>query len=169
MTPNYLKELNPNPKDDDIHLDEDIDPKTGKRKHIYTILGKENHNYMSITTYIHTLFEEFNEDQVIQNILNSNKMNSKSYEYYGMNEKDIKNHWEKGKNDGTALHYDIECFYNNIKRNNTSIEWGYFINFVMDHANLVPFRTEFRLYSSSLKICGTIDMLFKNPNGTYDM
>jgi len=42
-------------------------------------------------------------------------------------------------------------------------EWNYFIRFVIDHPYFVPYRTEWRIYHDDLKICGTIDIVYQNP------
>jgi ATP-dependent exoDNAse (exonuclease V) beta subunit len=99
---------------------------------------------------------------------------------------------------GTALHFDIEQFMNQwlvdeeevlIESDhemllesynedassggshiqNTSTEWTYFTNFVRDHPHLTPFRTEWRIYDEELQIAGSVDMIYLNEDGTYDI
>jgi hypothetical protein len=97
---------------------------------------------------------------------------------------------------GTDLHFQIECFMNNQdiessrkgydhtdlhnaylidankekeKEKEKEIEWGYFINFVKDHPELKPYRTEWTIYDEELKISGSIDMVYENPDGTLSI
>ena len=35
-----------------------------------------------------------------------------------------------------------------------------------DHEHFVPFRTEWTLWDSETRICGSVDMIFKDPDGT---
>lgn len=48
----------------------------------------------------------------------------------------------------------------------TAIEWNYFLAFVKDHPDMVPYRTEWRVYDEDLKMAGSIDMVYENPDGT---
>jgi hypothetical protein len=94
---------------------------------------------------------------------------------------------------GTELHFDIECFMNddlvdednnsipytqedllevykddisNGKEHyNKSVEWKYFINFITDHSQLKPYRTEWYIYHEELKLAGSIDMVYELPCG----
>ena len=50
-----------------------------------------------------------------------------------------------------------------------SVEWSYFLNFVRDHAEYKPYRTEMKIYSEQLKIAGSIDMLYKNSDGSFSI
>jgi hypothetical protein len=87
------------------------------------------------------------------------------------------NQWLVDEND-TLVDCDhemlMEC-YNEDKEagdcviNNTSEEWGYFLNFVRDHVGLKPYRTEWMIYDEDLKIAGSVDMLYKNEDGTLDI
>jgi hypothetical protein len=95
---------------------------------------------------------------------------------------------------GTDLHYDIECFmnqdlmdeYNNelkydhgdllqiyeeeLKNENsimnTSEEFEFFLRFVKENSKLIPYRTEWLIYNEDLKLAGSIDMVYENPDGT---
>jgi len=95
---------------------------------------------------------------------------------------------------GTDLHFDIECFMNQdlvdqddkpyyythfelveiyedeIKQGilppNTSDEWGFFLKFVRDFPDLKPYRTEWMIFHDDLKLAGSIDMVYENPDGS---
>ena len=152
----HLQKLNAHKRDMNTSLDE--------ATHTYNINGETD--YTSMTTVIHSLFSKFDEEKIINNMMASNNWpNSK---YYGLSKQEIKDLWEKNKNEassaGTKMHYDIECFYNNISQTptNTSIEFQYFMNFYNDFkTNLEPYRTEWIVYDEDLKIAGSIDMIFK--------
>jgi len=48
-------------------------------------------------------------------------------------------------------------------------EWSYFLEFVKDFPDLKPFRTEWMIYDEELKLAGSIDMVYKNPDGTLSI
>ena len=50
--------------------------------------------------------------------------------------------------------------------NNVSKEWQYFINFVRDLPNMVPYRTEWTIFHEELKISGSVDMVYEKSDGT---
>ena len=92
--------------------------------HTYTILNDTKSKYTSVTTLIHTLFEQFNADNIIHKMMLSKKWHISKY--FGMSSQEIKNIWEVNRvnaaNMGTQLHYLIECFMNLgqfISNNNT--------------------------------------------------
>ena len=126
----YLKNKNKHERDSHIVFDEE--------PHIYTIDGDSD--YTSVTTWIHSHFEKFNADIVITKMMNGDKWEQNKY--YGMTRENIKDLWDKNRisssTSGTKLHYDIECYYNNILVNNNSIEYTYFKNFTNDYLHLYP-------------------------------
>ena len=108
------------------------------------------------------------------------------------------NNGAKQSSAGTNLHFNIEQFMNqwlvdvndqfydsthedlldsykedvaNNESNilNTSKEWNYFINFISDHLEMKPFRTEWMIYDEDLKLAGSVDMIYENSDGTYDI
>jgi ATP-dependent exoDNAse (exonuclease V) beta subunit len=48
-------------------------------------------------------------------------------------------------------------------------EWGYFLQFANDHKDLVPYRTEWMIYDEQLKLAGSVDMVYKNSDGSYSI
>ena len=158
---NYLANKHIHPHDSHITFDEG--------PHIYTIDGDSS--YTSVTTFNHRHFEPFNANKIIQNMMRSkNWPNSK---YYGQTPKQIKAGWEENRDTaataGTNMHYDIECFYNNIEPSNNSIEYEYFQAFANDYQHLKPYRTEWMIYDKELQLAGSIDMIFENPDGTLSI
>jgi ATP-dependent exoDNAse (exonuclease V) beta subunit len=158
-TVDYLAIKNEHPRDKHIVFDEG--------PHIYTVNGEQG--YTSVTTWNHSHFEEFDTDKIINGILKNKKMSDPTYKYFGMSKEQILEMWDKNKDEaakaGTKMHYDIECYYNNIDNENTSIEFEYFKEFEKDHADLIPYRTEWCVYYEELKISGSIDMIFENSDG----
>jgi len=95
---------------------------------------------------------------------------------------------------GTIMHFDIECFMNQdlVDENNndlkythadllemyeedlrdgkpalnTSEEFGFFLKFVKENPELTPYRTEWLIYNEDLKLSGSIDMVYENPDGS---
>ena len=70
---------------------------------------------------------------------------------------------------GTKLHKDIEIYYNTGKSNNNTKEFRYFENFLKEEPELIPYRTEWSIYDEDIKLSGTVDMIFKNKDGTYSI
>jgi CRISPR/Cas system-associated exonuclease Cas4 (RecB family) len=67
------------------------------------------------------------------------------------------------------MHYDIECFYNNMDVENQSTEYNYFLSFHKQHNDMEAYRTEWMIYDKELKLAGSIDMVFKNKDGTLSI
>jgi ATP-dependent exoDNAse (exonuclease V) beta subunit len=59
--------------------------------------------------------------------------------------------------------------YNKTCHDSTSLEWQYYINFINDHPHLKPYRTEWLVYNEDVKISGSIDMVYENPDGTLSI
>lgn len=165
MTNTYLAELNPHPRDKDITFEEG--------PHIYTVLG-ERGTYTSVTTFNHTHFAHFDANAIIKRIVSSKRWNTDpTYKYYKMTSAEIEAMWENKRDTaaqaGTKMHYDIECYYNNQPVVNDSLEYQYFQKFVQDYPELKAYRTEWMVYYEELKLSGSIDMVFENPDGTLQI
>lgn len=157
----YLANKNPHPRDKHIQFDEPT--------HTYTIDGDSD--YTSVTTWNHSHFKEFNADLIIEKMINSKYWHKNKY--YGKTAEEIKEEWEQNRDEaaiaGTKMHYDIECYYNGLEVSNDSIEYKYFQAFVADNVELVPYRTEWTVWDSELKIAGSIDMVYENLDGTLSI
>jgi len=154
--PQYLAIKNAHPRDAAIVFDEG--------PHIYTVHGESG--YTSVTTWIHSHFSKFDADKIIDSMFRGKKMQDPEYKYYGMTREQIKELW--GSNDaakkGTAMHYDIECYYNGLEVKNDSEEYQFFLQFAEDYKHLKPYRTEWIIFYEELKLAGSIDMVFKDEN-----
>ena len=160
-SPDFLEKENAHERDKAITFDEG--------PHIYTINGDSD--YMSVTTWNHSHFSKFDADKIITKMMKRpNWTNSK---YYGLTAPQIKKQWSDNGRiaaaDGTKMHYDIECFYNNMEVENKSIEYSYFWKFYKDFNYLKPYRTEWMIWDKDLKMAGSIDMTFENSDGTIEI
>ena len=160
--------------------------------HKYEILSDKGSKYTSVTTWNHSHFPKFDADKIIDNIFKSKSWGPEQ-KYWGQTAEQIKASW-KANGDavagaGTNLHERIENFMNNenLKEdyqlkdlyqhyNNTLEatqnqveEWNYFIKFVNDNPDLKPYRTEWMIFHEELKLAGSIDMVFKNEDGTLSI
>lgn len=163
-TIHYLSQKNTHPRDEFISFEEG--------PHIYTVCG-ERGTYTSVTTWNHSHFSHFDGEGTVDKILKGRKMSDPSYKYYGMTKEQILAEWDdkrdRAAQSGTKMHYDIECYFNSMDVTNNSIEFTYFLNFRKDFPDLVPYRTEWMVYYEELKLSGSIDMVFENPDGTLQI
>ena len=163
------------------------------RGHKYEITSDPNSKYMSVTTWNHKHFPKFDADAVIQNIFNSKSWGPDN-KYWGQTAEQIKASWKSNGDAvagaGTSLHERIEHFMNNddldpdythkelyekymVDNDGSTVievpEWNYFLQFVKDHPDLKPYRTEWMIYDEDLKLAGSIDMVYENPDGTLSI
>lgn len=164
IEPNLLAKNNSHPRDSHVHFEEG--------PHIYTVDGDDS--FMSVTTWNHSHFSHFDADKIITKMMNGR--NWKKSKYYGKTREEIKAGWDENgriaSEAGTKMHYDIECYYNEIYNNNSSIEFEYFLHFddwVKANTNMLPYRTEMIVWDKELKICGSIDMLYENECGELEI
>ena len=186
-----------------------------EKGHRYSILTDLSSTYTSVTTFIHKQFPKFNENKIINSILNSRNF-KEGHKYWGLNTQQIKDLWEtnriKQATLGTNLHHKIEEFYDvnieliklfnltelsvkpinndfyNYYLNTLSLhkdeeqdhqeqkedhqeqkEWNYFLNFINDHKNLKPYRSEWMIYDDIHKIAGSVDMVYENEDTTLSI
>lgn len=166
----YLAKKNEHLRDKYIKFDEG--------PHIYTISlpGTEpTTKYKSVTTWVHSHFEHFDADAIIERMMKSR--NWERSKYYGMTPDEIKKQWDENRDEaaqaGTNMHFDIECFYNNTPMQDNSRlespEFQYFIQFQQDlesgkFGKLEPFRTEWTVFHEDAQLSGSIDMVYIKPN-----
>ena len=163
--------------------------------HKYTITCDSESKYTSVTTWNHSHFPHFDADLIISKMM-SGKSWKLGHKYWGLTREGIKDLWNLNRDNaagaGTQLHYEIECFMNsnvlmfdythyellhqyNIlikydkKYLDLGLEWNYFINFIDNFPKLKPYRTEWIIFDEDLKIAGSIDMVYENPDGTLSI
>jgi len=161
-TPTYLAVLNEHERDKHITFEEG--------PHIYTVCGDRG-GFTSVTTWNHQHFAQFNANEIISNIINGKRWKTDpTYKYYNMSSNEIQVLWDLNRDTasaaGTKMHNDIELYYNGITVVNDSIEFNYFRNFIVDFPDLKPYRTEWMVYYEEVKLSGSIDMIYENPDGT---
>lgn len=178
----HLKGTNADERDKFILFDEPT--------HVYTILSDPGQKYTSVTTWNHGHFEEFNAPKIIDNMMKSSRWPQNKY--FGKTPKEIMGMWDANRDSaakaGTLMHFQIECFMNlgqfiphiidptlgqlmEYYSSNPSclnitpcIEWEYFEMFVHDHSHFVPYRTEWTIFHEDVKLSGSIDMVFYDPD-----
>lgn len=182
MKANVLRVKNPHSRDAVI--------KFYQRGHKYEITTDAYSKYTSVTTWCHSHFPKFDADAVIKNIMKS-KTWGPGHKYWGQTAQEIKDSWKQNGTSvadaGTNLHEQIEHFMNDgrftfdysnkelyeiyVSDNKNKLEveakeWKYFMNFVRDHPELKPYRTEWMIFDEDLKMAGSIDMVYENSDGT---
>lgn len=185
----FLSKINSHNRDKNIIFTEE--------GHKYTILCDPNTKYTSVTTWCHSHFPKFDADKVIDGMMRG-KGWKKGHKYWGMTKEDIKAQWSNNgasvSSAGTDLHYRIECFMNNKFPNGENNEeeprsllhrdllmrpiavdpgdvpeWSFFLNFVRDHPEKKPYRTEWLIFNEDIKLAGSIDMVYENEDGTLSI
>lgn len=162
--------------------------------HKYTITTDPQSKYTSVTTWIHTHFPKFDADNIITNMMKG-KSWKEGHKYWGLTPEQIKTQWSNNSSSvsqsGTDMHFNIECFMNNTELppnythkelyetymksvtdeqlNQMPLEWQYFIRFVKDTPHLKPYRTEWLIFHEDLKLAGSIDMIYENPDKTLSI
>jgi len=177
-----LSNYNSHPRDKNLVFDEP--------SHKYTITTDPGSAYTSVTTWNHSHFPKFDADAIIGNMMRG-KGWKPGHKYWGQTAEEIKTSWtNNGSTAGTDLHYNIECFMNmeaNVNNDgktthkdlleyyhkhgssvvqNTSPEWVYFLQYITAFPDFKPYRTEWMIYYEELKLAGSIDMVYENPDGT---
>jgi len=160
--PDRLSVENPHPRDNDISFDEG--------PHIYTIKGRSD--YCSVTQLCHAQFSPFDPGATIKRMMSSRRWPQSKY--YGMTAGQIADQWEENRVDasqrGTAMHKMIEDFYQDkgfAPDAPASPEREMFQAFVEDNIHLEPYRAEWMIWDEELKLAGSIDMVFRDPDGKY--
>ena len=173
--------------------DRDLHIKFHEYGHRYEITNDPGKRYTSVTTLVHSQFPKFNADLIIDKMMKS-KSWAPGHKYWGLTANEIKAQWNSSgsaaANSGTNLHEQIEAFmnekrftfeytqrelleehllmkkYDNVER---GIEWDFFLKFVEDNPHLKPYRTEWTIYDEDVKVAGSIDMVYENPNSTLEI
>ena len=150
---------NKHPRDASIVFDEPT--------HVYTVNGTYE-GWISCTKFIHNCFPHFDPDAIIKKMMSSPKWSSSKY--FGKTAQEIKDGWnangEQASSKGTAMHLAIEQFLHGHPEIIdppvlTTTEWRYFQKFWKDvKDDLVPYRSEWEVWSEEYKLAGSIDMVF---------
>ena len=121
-----------------------------------------NSNRISVTTLIDSFFPQFDEDAYIR----------KRMEETGMTEAEVRRELAEPSERGTELHKQIENYLKGIEPGGTSKEFGFFLDFHRDQIErrgLVFDSAEYAIELKGSNIAGTVDALFRKPDGEYVM
>ena len=153
------------PRDADLTFDEEA--------HAYYVRGRR---LRSVTDVVAAAFPTFDAESVAERIVRSHRSQSDpTYAYYGMTEADVVASWD-GKGTGaqalgTALHGEIERALAGEgpgpDASRVGPEFGHFRAYRRDHAGHVVVRTEWRIYDEERGLAGTVDAVFRDPEGRY--
>jgi len=128
-------------------------------EHLYEI---DNIPAQSASTIVSCFFPEF--DSIYWSHLKAPGL--------GMTPEEVDAMWKINGKDardkGTFLHEEIEKFYAKDNYSQTE-EFQQFLNFHSEHADLKPFRTEWKIFDETFLIAGTIDFISQNKNGFFDL
>ena len=133
--------------------------------HKYTCGGEGN--YISVTTWNHRHFKQFDADAIITKMM-ANKKTWPLSPYFGKTREEIKLQWNQNRDSaaqlGTAMHYAIECYYTKEAEAAAGIEAPpqAFLDFVAEHPHLKPYRSEWMVFDEDVKIAGSIDMVYED-------
>ena len=138
-----------------------------EKTHTYFIDG-DSTDIISVTTFIHTLFREFNADEAILKMRNGRYWMDKK-EYHGMTDDQIKekweNHRERAADLGTRMHNFLELFFKGAKDNPLNpelISRKQLYRFLSAHRKYLPYKLEPRIFDEGTRIAGSVDALFLN-------
>ena len=150
---NLLSTQNKHKQDDDIIF--------YKKNHIYYIKYSQG-KYISVTKLLNPLFPnvyQYNKQKnTIKNkLIIGGKKTPKKAILYGTNEKDF-------KEIGVKLHQLIYYYSNGCPIKYTNIEFNYFLNFLKDYPEFIPYRSEWLIYNRKYRIVGMVDMVYKKGN-----
>jgi len=150
---------NKHPRDDCIKFDEPT--------HVYTVNGSSK-GIISCTKFLHDFFPHFDAKAIIAKMMSSPKWPQSKY--YGKTADQIQKEWNDNgaaaSGAGTAMHLSIEQFLHGhpelIEPGVLQTpEWRYFMNFWNEaKEDLVPYRSEWEVWSEEHKLAGSIDMIF---------
>lgn len=158
-----LEKKNPHQRDKRIRFDEG--------PHIYYLDGDALS--ISVTGFIHKFFNEFDADSIIPKLIR----NPKKERYYGRTVDEVKKEWNdianKASTMGTKMHLAIELYYNGELHLQPSVNKWFvgskeetlfmaFHNECVKDKPIVPYRTEWSVFSDKYKIAGQIDMAYMN-------
>ena len=147
---------NAHPRDANILFEE--------KEHKYYLRGKQVGT--SVTSLIHAFAPPFDAEKMADKIASKKCSLQSRKKYENMTKEMILDKWkadgESSSSLGTALHRDIELYFNGVPNNNCSVEYSYFESFLKSGLldNLTAYRTEWSVYDEDLDLAGQIDMLF---------
>jgi len=170
-----LEDINPHPRDKNITFTEKGLEVGLEKDHIYTIKDVKEIP-VSTTETIGKYHEHFNADKILDKMFPNGVeiYNGKNESYIGKTREEIKFDWEQAGPLGTAMHQDIENFFNGDPVENPDCKehqmflsfWGDYLEKNPTHR---PYRTEWLIYDDSPNckkvLAGSIDFVVVDENG----
>lgn len=132
--------------------------------HSYSAPGDDtgNTDRVSVTTLIEEFFPHFDEEAYIK----------KRMEETGMSEEAVRRELAEPSERGTDMHKQIENFLKGLPYDDSSIEFQHFLKFYQEQIvkrGLVFDSAEYAIELKGSNIAGTVDALFRKPNGEFVM
>ena len=121
-----------------------------------------NSDRISVTTLIESFFPSFDEEQYIR----------KRMEETGMTEEEVRVELAEPSNRGTDMHKQIENYLKGLPYDGSSKEFRLFLRFHDEQIvrrGLVFDSAEYAIDLKGSDIAGTVDALFRKPDGDYVM
>lgn len=125
----------------------------------------------AVTRLVNGAFPSFNAGEVIERMQSSPRWSASPY--FGQTAADIQRTWTaKGRAaaaEGVRLHRQIENYYNARPVEYTEEDFLQFLDFdaaKVVHDRLTPLRVEWRICAPALQVAGTLDAVFRKPDGS---
>ena len=143
------------------------------KNHRYT-LRNGGDECISVTTFAEALFPKFDADAVLDR-MTQNASRWMSGKYAQMTTDQVKAKWaaagEEAARLGTRMHEEIAKYYNGVSlRLPTEMDVGHFRKWdreVPVAQHWTAYRTEWAIVDPDLLLAGTIDALFRRPDGKF--
>lgn len=169
----HLAKLHPHPRDGMIRFEDEghryylFDPHTGE----WDLCTKAN-GWVSSTGIGAALFP-FNALAAARCIFRGKNFATGQYKDL-KSPQDIVAAWGERAKRGTYFHEKCpEAYYNNIPIDHDDPEIAElvpkFLKFAEDHQHLEPWRTEWLVYDQHVRVSGSIDMVFREPDGSLSL
>ena len=135
----------------DIRLDLD--------KHEYSLIDDSTISFTSVTTFVNSFFEPFDEEKVSNHLVNNVP------KYYGETPASLIEKWNLARKHGTDVHLEIENWIKDgtSPKDQKSIAAKKWIEGYVARPNIKTF-SEVIVYSKELRIAGTMDVLMLNKD-----
>lgn len=128
----------------------------------------------SVTALIGELMPKFDQEAEIDRMMaDTERWNDpvRNKRYFGMTRQAVLDLWveigEDASEEGTAMHANIEAYYNGFEYDATTPEFKLFEYYEKQYVTdlLVPYRTEWLVHNKALQLTGSIDMLYAYVEG----
>ena len=127
--------------------------------HEYKLINQPDYVFTSVTTFINSFFEPFDEIKVSNHLVNNVP------KYFGETPESLMKQWDVARQYGTDVHLEIETWIKEgvVPKDIKSIAATKWIRGYVSRPNIDTF-SEVIVYSKELGIAGTIDVLMMNKN-----